>query len=342
MTSSFGKQLTDLSCRTLSCNGKITLNQHCDLCVRNIKIEGSVSGILLPGSVLVFRPGFTPNMNNIFGDWQSLYNAAVKIDGPKTIHFDDCLLSFGEPIIIPPGQWDMSHVTWTSEVCMLHSLPAIFTKINVSDGATVNGLCGIEGPILVNYFGTTEPAFIYNTLSNSRAAAFVMSYGAQVMCSGTQPFWRIDGGFFEIILIFSAKIYGIAPPAHFNPVSTVAPIHFNDNANDLVIVALGDSCVLEDNTISNNGVLNNTLLILRIETGAITSVPPVQPYFAGALVITSDYTSPDTYVRSIPPTNVDDNSKGYKIGDMWIDNNTNKFYVAVNINTGSAIWNGPY
>ena len=297
------------------------------------------AGNNLPGSVLVFKPGTTDTNNNVFGVWQDLYNVLVTIEGPKTINFDDAELPFDDPIVIPAGTWNMEDVTWEVKLCSLHTPPTLFTRIEISDGATVHGLCGISGPLIVDYKGTTVPAFIFNTAPESRHASFDMSYGAQLLCSGTQPFFRIDAGFCEIITTYSSKIYGVSPPSQFgNPVSTVPPILINDADAQLILV-LGSACLVEDNTL--NGTLGFVLFI-RLVPGAITSVPPVQPFYTGGLGVSSLYTSPDTYVRAVAPTSTDDESKGYKIGDMWIDNIGNKFYVAISVASGSALWNGPY
>lgn len=331
--------LADLGCRTLACNGKIVLNQQCNLSVNNLKVKGTVSGVNLPGAVLVYRPGFQPNANNIFGDWQSLYNATLSVAGPKHIYFDDMLLPFGDPIVIPPGAWNMQDVSWVVKLCMIHTPPDIYTKIQISNGATVHGLCSIVGPMLVDYKGTTEPAFIFNTLPQSRSAAFVLSFGAQIMCSGTQPFWRVDGGFAEIIQLFQSRIYGVAPAADpGNPVSTVPPIATNDASAQMICV-LSAGCTFENNVVSGT---TGFVLLVRLESGVITSVPIVQPYYSGGIQLTSAYTSSDTYTRGIAPTNTDDSNAGYKNGDQWIDTGANFIYFAIDTNPGSAIWNGPY
>lgn len=49
-----------------------------------------------------------------------------------------------------------------------------------------------------------------------------------------------------------------------------------------------------------------------------------------------------TYQRGGAPTNIDDETKGYKIGDIWIDTGASTLYTALDVSTDAAIWHGPH
>jgi hypothetical protein len=294
----------------------------------------SPSGSSFPGTTLVFRPGYTGSAyDNIFGSWTELYTKLLTIETIKNIYMDDTLLPFGDPIVIPPGIWDMKDVTWFVKLCRVHTFPVIFTFITISDGATINGLCGISGPIVVTYEGTgTNAAMTFNTPPDGRHAAFSLGLGTTIVAAGTQPFMRVSSGFAEIITLFSSSINGPSG----SPSSSVQPLDVSAGAQ--LIIVLGVSCSLQDDAVSGAGITN----CIRISTGAITSVPPVQPASTGGFFLGSTYTSPDTYQRPIPPVATDDDMKGYKVGDLWIDTTASMLYTAISVSTGTALWHGPY
>jgi len=291
-----------------------------------------------PGSTVVFRPQYSGDTSNgVFGKWAELCAVLPYIEGPKYIFFDDSLLPFGDPIVIPPGAWDMTEVTWYVKLSMIHSPPVIFTQINISDGATVNGLCGISGPSVTTYFGTTTPAFTPVNIPNTRNAAIALTDGAKIACLGTQPFISISDGFYEIINTFATQWIGIplVVPPPGTPYSTTNPISVGATAQ--LIFVMGTGCICDDNVISGNG----DLLFIRLAP-VILSIPLVQPNFTGTMNVNSEYVSPDTYKRTIPPIATDDENVGYKVSDVWVDTVALKFYTAVKVNVGAAVWNGPY
>ena len=243
--------------------------------------------------------------------------------------FDDSLIGIGDPIIIPPGTWDMTNVVWYVKICSLNTPPNLFTQINISDGATVNGLGGISGPIMATHFGTTSAAITLSTLPFSRQAAFYLTDGAQIASGGTQPFVRLVEGFAEVITQFANILYGT------DTISTV-PVVSADDASQLIIV-LGVDCTLEDNAVGGTG----NILCVRLTPGTHTSIPPVQT-LPGTFSVGSTYTNSDTYQRPGAPTNTDDDSKGYKIGDLWIDTGSSMLYTSLNVTLNSAVWHGPY
>lgn len=318
---------------TIAPKGSIAYeDQNSSLLTSNGTVWSSV-GSFFPGTTLVFRPNYTGNTyDNIFGSWIDLYSKLQTIPAPKSIFMDDSLLPFGDPIIIPPGNWDMSGTLWYHDICSVHAPPPIiFTQILISDGATINGICGFSGPMIISYAGTTGPAITLDTTPSSRHAAIKLEYGAQITTTGTQPFLRLIDGFAEIITNFAAVIFGTTS-------TTPATVPTLDvAAGTQLIIVLGAQSTLEDNSISGPG----SALCVRLIPGCITSIPPVQT-LVPTFFITSVYTSPDTYTRSFPPNINDDESVGYKIGDLWIDTSAgNALYIAVLVSTGAAVWRGP-
>jgi hypothetical protein len=294
------------------------------------------AGSNLAESILVYQPGYAlQSSQNVFSDWNDLYTTLQTIPGSKFILFSDESLPYGDPIIIPPGNWDMTNTTWRGNLYNIHTPDLVFTQINISDGATVNGLGEIDGPILVTYFGTTTPAITVNTIPFSRAAALVVGGGARIACLGTQPFIEVTDGFYEIITVFGSQIYGIpaVPPPPFEPYSTVQPLSAINGSTLIIVISPG--CFINDNSLSGDAFT----FFIRLAPGAVITIPLAQPAFSGTYAISSVYTSPDTYQRTVNPTPADDDTVGYKIGDQWVNTLTNRTYTCVNNFTAFAIWN---
>lgn len=276
------------------------------------------------GSRLVFRPNYTgSNVSGIYGSWQELYNDLIKIDGSRYIQFDNSLIPNNVPIVIPPGIWDMTDTTWFGPLCSLLPPPDLFVKINISDGATINGLCSIDGLLTVTYFGTTQAAITVNQLPSDKHVNLIITNGASINLGGTQPFLELQSGFYEIVLLFSGQLNGSGV------VSIASGTQF--------IVAMGTYSSLSDNSLVGSG----TYLVIRLAPGALVTIPLVQPGVTGSISVGSAYSSPDTYSRSVAPTSTDDANIGYKIGDIWVNTATNDIYMAANVTPSSAVWKGP-
>ena len=285
------------------------------------------AGSTSPGSTLIYRPGYTgPEGVGIYGTWQPLYDALILIQGTKYITFEDSLNPVGTPIVIPAGQWDMTNTTWFIPLCMINSPPELFVHIHIADGATVNGLCCIDGPSVVTFFGTTAPAITISGLPGARRLVFPLWNGAQITCAGTQPFFRLATGFGEVILGFGSAI--IAGPT---------PVIVSETGSQLIIPTNGFATI-ENNVFGGGG----DILVTGLAPGVQMSIPPVQATFLGTLIITYTYTSPNTYQRGVAPIATDDESKGYKVGDIWVNTAANTFYTCVVSSTGAAVWKGPF
>ncbi len=317
----------DLNCRTLNAR------------FANIGELSNQRRNPFPGEVLTFRPNSGINgVQNIYSDWKSLYSSLLSIQGPKVIYFDDTLLPYGDHMIIPAGNYNMVDTTWTTDLCIIHTstIPSFdisFPSVDLLDGVTINGLCGIEGPLNVYYYGTTVPAITIDMPVNIRGG-FILNYGATIFCEGTQPFIHLVNGIFEFIIFSVAKV--------IYTLSTTT-IKVSNNSSLLIPIYSGGS--LEDNTVE--GDASSQLLIVRLAPGVSLSSGTnpnslsVQPSFLGTIQFVNLYTNPDTYNRVIAPLATNDNSQGYKIGDMWIDTNTS-YYIAVDVSIGAAVWKGPF
>lgn len=291
-----------------------------------------------PGELLTYRPNSGINgPQNVYSDWNSLYSSLLTIQGPKVIYFDDSLLPFGDHMIIPVGNYNMENTLWMTTFCSIHTTLSPFNiitpAIDLLDGTKINGLCGIRGPLIVYYYGTTEPAITINSPTNTRAA-FILNDGASITCMGTQPFINIENGLFEFIIFSVSKVYYS---------STTSIIKISNNSS--LLIPIYSNGLLDDETVE--GGASTTLLIVRLapgvnlSTGTNPNSLSVQTLFLGTLLFTTLYTNPDTYNRTVVPTSSNDINQGYKTGDMWILNNIS-YYIAVDVSAGAAVWNGPF
>jgi hypothetical protein len=277
-------------------------------------------------TTLTFRPGYTgDNTNGIYGNWVDLYNDLVKINGNKIILFDNLLIPNNVPIVIPPGNWDMTNTTWQTSMCGLIPPPELFIQLSISDGATVNGLCGIDGLLTVTYFGTTQPAITVNQQPNEKHALLYLNNGSSINIAGSQPFISVISGFYEILLSFGTHIQN-------------GPNVVNCSTGAQTVIGLNTYSNLADNVLSGNG----SFIILRFAPGSDISIPIAQPGITGTIALLTFYNTPDTYSRSAPPTPNDDSNLGYKIGDNWVDTSTNNIYFATNVTPTAVVWKGPY
>jgi len=158
-------------------------------------------------NLFTFRPNYTgPPLFGLYTDWNLLYADIEKVQGLRSIFFDDT----DGNIIIPAraDPWDMENVSWTTPIC-IDNIASIYTIINISDGATFNHLCIIDGLLQINYQGTVGPAMIQDPTSpppNSSASSLLLRNGANIICSGSQPFVQILSNGFLVLMDFGAQL----------------------------------------------------------------------------------------------------------------------------------------
>lgn len=276
-------------------------------------------------TMLTLRPGYTgPSTEGVYGTWQNLYNDLIKISGEKYIMFDNSLISNVTPIQIPAGVWDMSNTTWYAPVCSLMPPPSLFIQLHILDGATINGLCGIDGLLAVTYFGTAQPAITVSITPTSKRVAISLTNGAHLNVAGGQPFIEVTSGFYEVIVQFGCHLQ-------------TGPGIIRSLSGAYVIIGLSTFATMNNDVLTGDGDFS----ILRFAPGSIVTIPLVQPGVTGSLSITNFYNNPDTYSFAATPGITDDNNLGYKLGDIWIDTTADNIYMAANVNTGAAVWRGP-
>lgn len=286
------------------------------------------------GTILTYRPGYTgSSTNGVYGNWDDMYSDLQKIHTSKVIEFDDSLLISGDPITIPTGNWNMSDTRWYSHLCRFTGVPVFSgVQIEIGDNTTIDGLCEVSGTLRITYTSTTNPAItakagtIYNY---ERNAIVSFTNGTVIACTGTQPFVKIEDVFYEVVTLFGVRFLNGGTPI----------IQADTNFPNAGIIVLGSSCELEDNVVSGNGAL----VLLRYSPGNNVTIPLQQPITGtGTIIIQNNYTTSDTYQYITNPTLNDDSDIGYKVGDTWINTSTKKYWVAVDVSVGGAVWNGPY
>lgn len=267
------------------------------------------------GIVLVYRPGGI-RKNNIFPSWTELYAQLQTMDGTKVIQIDDSIIS---PVVIPSGTWNLQMATFYVSLCSIHDPSGTgitSVPIVISDGTILQNVCGFDGPLdLQNYNMSSVPI----TITAPQVVIYLRN-GAQFSNFSTLPMVNSPNNFAEVILQFGSKIIaGTSPSLQSNPGQTF-------------IIAADSFSLIEDNIMTGGD-----FGIVRLAPGVITSVPPVQPA-ATSVVVQSFYTSPDTYFKIGAPTVTDDDSKGFKVSDIWNDTVGVQLYMAFNVSTGSAVW----
>jgi len=284
-------------------------------------------GSNLPGSVLTFRPGYTGSSLSIFSDWSELCLRLAAIDGPKTIYFDNSMLAESDtPMVIPAGHWDMPDVMWWRPISGLQTDPA-FVQITVTDGATLNGLCGIDGPMEVTYDSATQTAISAVYTDDSRSTGFLLANYAKIVTDGVQAFLQVNStGTFHIVLKDSATAGSGANPVF-------------ESLDGLMQVDLFSRSVLAAGSLSGTGDVQ----IIPYTPDNTVTVPISFPAVLGSLTYITNFISgcPNTYQRAAVPGISDDAADGYKIGDIWIDTVGSNVYIAAVVTNGAATWRGP-
>jgi hypothetical protein len=226
---------------------------------------------------------------------------------------------------------------------MIDSIPTpIFTRVNVPEGCTLNGLYGISGPLLINYYGTTQPCMTFQNETPTTRIGFFLEKGAMVQCSGTQPFYYLNAPIVQNsaeFIMFSASSVLLA-----NGIDTIPPSQtfFPPLKTDgtIMIIVLFDGSNFADNAVVSGAATQ--LGIIRGSTSVTISIPLAQSGVGGSFFYGDTTHAPIIHQFAAAPTVNSDQTAGFKVGDSWIDTATQKFYTCVDSSTGAAIWNGPY
>ncbi len=276
-----------------------------------------------PVITYIYRPGYAGTDPYIYDSWADMC-ADIDNDSCSVIMFDNTLLPFGDPCIIPAGNWDMTNVKWmTGSAGLRQSGGSLYQLlVQVEDGATLNGLGYIDGPILINFTGTTQPAIVLN---NSTNALFRLNLGVNIICTGTQPFIDLTDGNIIVNLFVGTRV-GVEP-------TSPTPV-FRNSGSGTMIVSMYGMQLVSDNVFGGSGIIN---IINFTPTGQI-SIPINQPA-ATQLSLQYGYICSSTYTRAAAPTVNDDSVAGYKAGDIWIDSSSgNNINMCVLADPGAAVW----
>jgi|JI10StandDraft_1071094.scaffolds.fasta_scaffold521929_2 hypothetical protein len=329
MSSNFGRLCRDVIAGSLQIKSQMVIDKNANLIVNNGTVKGNlvVNGSISSDNVsqVIFRPGYVgPPIVGVYSDWAELMAVFAPVYGPKTIILD----ATSGPLVIPPGAWNMTSITLVSYICTLQ-IPSLIKLVTVQDGATLHGLCGIQGPLLVNYEGTTEPCVVMNSTLNPNNAGFLLDYGANLSCSGSQPFIYFTGTDpSELILNVSAGLE-----------TSSTPVVHAATGTQMYIIGLGNISKLQDNTVSSD-VGSTTLIIIGSNSfSADLNLAVSQPDIMGSTAVFSlVQNSPYIFRRLVNPTVSDDENIGAKSGDIWINTTTDDIFICANSSPGSAIW----
>ncbi len=271
----------------------------------------------------LFRPGYTgPADSNIFTIWADLIAAMVLVSGPKTIFFDDTLGS----IVIPAGgPYDMTDVVWTSVPCRY-----LFCFLTINDGVTITGLTKIVGLSIFNTTITVATC-TFDLLGTQKTFQLVDTTLQSV--SGA-PFWHLVdsvGGGTAIVYQEGGLLAGVFPEIQADSSLTSARIFLNEGRGGNV-------------NILNNGALAgsaNWFIFLESSIAGLTIPfsPANFPAVAGTITFSDSLRVPKIQTAAAAPVAGNDNTQGFKLGDIWVNTAGNVIYAAVDVSTGAAIWN---
>jgi hypothetical protein len=305
--------------------GSLSYNSESQSIIFSDGLSWKNVGITNPGSAFIFYPDYTgPERSGTFTDWKKLMAAMMLTPGVKFLLLVDDAVS---PVVIPPGIWDMTNIVIFSPVSRFNA-GLNFVQVLISDGAVLNNLSAIQGPYNIVYAGTTQPCITFSTTSFSDRSALVFGRGARFSCSGTQPFIYIDlpGSVFEIVLDLGGGIGSGTTQA------------INVAAGSTLFIGLASFSAVDNNSIAGQG----TVLFGRGSLSGSISIPLNQPAITGFKLIQDIYLQvPLKYDNSGAPGVNNDNTQGFKTGDIWIDTAADDVYIAANVNTGAAVWRGP-
>lgn len=306
-----------------------------------------------PGNAndVVWRPYYSGlDRNNIVATpgasgWERVFALLSRSTVPRTLYLDPtdaADMLDPSPFVVPRGNYDMSNVTiavstqWSPVI----ALAGFSVVLVVEDGATFNKLLTLEGPFIVEYRGTSTPAV---RLDISKLDTNVyMKLGATVVCSGSQPFWQ----FFDSTSTSSQKGTVVLDTGSF---LLLASNEVVDNVDVDVDIIMVNYCVLGDNTLSSTAggsytiLFNDPLALNNLSPAPGLPIPfdptPItgnQPAVFGGISLVDTSIRPKSVTPGRIPLATDDNTAGFKVGDMWVD--AGVVYAATGVATGAAVW----
>lgn len=282
-----------------------------------------------PDSVVIYRPGSTQNNNGVYGDWSQAVAALAELNTPKYLYFDDSIEGTGT-ITIPTGNWDMTGVTWIRSPAgfIEISSSAVRLTVIVTNGAILNGLLGVDGPISIQYNSSTQNAITIAIVPQKDYVGFFLKNYASITCTGSKGFISVSGGTLSFAIdTFSNFGNGTNPVLE---VAVTASIDF----------LISGSVQVGTNSIIGDGIVR--VVIVASNVGIAFPVQSAFPNVTGSItaVRLSDFII--KHRKLTDPGAGDDANGGYADGDIWINTITTKFFVCVSEAVGAAVWNGPF
>lgn len=327
--STVNKNTGHVLCETAFIRHKLKIGGPVELDGTNtLVINGNISATninAMEARQVIWRPGYTgPTVPGVYADWGEMIDFLETVYGPKTIILDT---TYGN-LVIPPGAWNMDGITLYSPICNLQ-VPSLVKPCIIQDGATLNGLCGMFGPVLYTYEGTTEPCIIIDSTQHPNDAGFWIDTGASLTTSGTQPFIQFEG------TMIAEIIFG---PGTSTTTGTV-PVLYAAGTSQMFLAGIGNISNIQDNTLGSDAGAVVFLLIGSNSFNGDFNFAISQPAITGfTQVLSLVQNSPFIFRRSVAPTANDDETIGVKSGDTWIDTALNDVYICANASTGAAIW----
>jgi len=194
----------------------------------------------------IFQPGGVAG-GNTYTTWADLYAALQVNAGPKTIYFDDSIVT---PAVIPAGVYALP------ETAFDNARMGQSCAVEVSNGVSWTGLTAINN---------VEIDFLNSAIVESLGQRAIFFEGATINALGTAPIWEVPAG--AQFQCFKGTFFNAIPGA---PVVDVL-------AGQTFILVLG----LNSSTNTNDciaGTLTSSLLVFKDASGVFST----QTTFAGA------------------------------------------------------------
>jgi hypothetical protein len=166
--------------------------------------SGGGAGAGVAASVLVFRPGGVA-AGNIYTTWPTLMAALITLDGPRTIEFDDSIVS---PCVIPAGgPYDMTDTLWRGLEGRV-----VGSYIQIANGASFTGLRRFQRNLFIeNTNAAVSPVADLANFDMVEILDNVDVYSA----AATVPFFSCAGLIAGQVVAF--KLDRVATLGFFNP-----------------------------------------------------------------------------------------------------------------------------
>lgn len=317
----------------------MSCKEHCCCCIGPRGPPGNSTDV-------VWRPYYSgPVQTNLVSlpgtsGWKRAYELLSKNVGPRVLYLDptdaiDNLSS--EPFTVPPGEYDLSNVTiivdtqWSPII----AFSGFSVVLVIQDGATFTNLLTLSGPFSVDYRGTTEPA-VRVDISTLNTNVY-MKLGSNAFCSGSQPFWQ----FYDSTSSSSEKGTVVMDTGSFLLFDTNAVV---DNIDVIVDIIMVNYCVLSNSTLSGSGDYN-IIFNEPFAAGNFTLGLPIpfdqstdQSTVTGTITLVDTSLRAKTIAQGGTPGVGDDNTAGFKIGDIWVNTSIDEVRIATNVSTGAAVW----